>query len=89
MSNFYAIQFYNSNGKCFIDDHLLTKDEAINKWKTLLPIFIEEKEKGNGPEMCIWCEMESVSDYHTKFKYIHADECVIRNGRLYVTQEVT
>ena len=89
MDNFYAIQFYNKKGKCFIDEIILSKEEAIKKWESLLPDFIEEMEKGNSPEMAIWCDMESVSDYHTKLRYIHADDCIIKNGRLFVTQEVT
>ena len=89
MRNFYAIQFYNDKGECFIDESVLLKDEAIEKWESLLPTFIEEMEKGNSPEMAIWCNMESVKDYHTKLRCIHADDCVIKKGRLFVTHEVT
>lgn len=84
MSNFYAIQFYNVIGTRFIDESLLTKEEAINKWNSLLPVFIEEMKNDNSPEICIWCEMQSATDYHTKLKYMHADDCVIKDGRLFV-----
>lgn len=84
----YAIQFYNDRGKCFIDEYYLSLNEVETKWKNLLPTFIEEFKRDNNPEMCIWSNMKSSSDYHTKLKYIHAEDCVVKNDMLYTLNVV-
>jgi hypothetical protein len=77
---------YATERRIIEDQSNLTLDEAIALWVKYIDDFQERLE--DSPEMAVWINMKHESDYHTKFKYLCADTCIIKNGYLYSLERV-
>ncbi len=73
------------------DTDLITKQEALKRWKKYLPDFIYRLKEEQRPEMVIWVDCDSNTDYHTQLKCLdYRDNLVVRGKDIYkqsVTEE--
>ena len=65
----YATAPRYGSGKIKEDTGLITQNEAKELWKKYVPIFIEDLENGENPEMAIWVDMTSESGYSKTLVY--------------------
>jgi len=79
---------YASSRKIFNDTGLITKNEAIKLFNSLLPEFSKRVNEGDDVEICIWKDMKSNTDYHKTLVHIHSNDCVFKNGTLYELKPV-
>ena len=74
----YATQY-----QIYVNTNLITHDEAIllwNKWQDHLKAHWNELDS---PQMAIWINCNSNTDYHTMEKDIDYRDCELHNGRFY------
>jgi len=83
----FAFQ-YATPHKILVDVWNLTEEEAMKYWSDNIKNFQERFENGEEPEMCVWGNMRNSEDYHTKVKYLHHDDCMVKNNKLYEIVEV-
>lgn len=74
---------YGTRQKVYEDTELITYDEAKELWNKWLPDLKERWDEFESPEMCIWINCESNTDYHTVGKDIDYRDCELKNGRFY------
>ena len=68
------------------DTGLVTFEQARDLWHKYLPDFIRRLEEGQEPEMAIWVDMDSNTDYHTdKFHLDARDNLEVIRGRIFRT----
>lgn len=84
----YAFQ-YATNRRVIVDKWNLTQEEALKLWNDNLEDFKTRLVAEEGPEMCVWSGMRNDQDYHTKEKYLHADDCVVVRGKLFELVEIS
>jgi len=75
---------FATDHKVISDEYGLTHEAAEKMWKDSLPEFIRRTEGGERPEMCIW----ENDGFGKKLKYVHADDCISKDGKLYSLVEV-
>ena len=56
--------------KILEDTDLITLDEAKVLWEKWLPKCIRALEEDDRPEMCIWVEMDSPTNYHKTIAHV-------------------
>jgi len=78
-----VFQYATSDGTIYKDTDLITRDEADALWEETTPDFIDKMEKGMGPEMALWIDMDSSFNYRTTAKHWHADDLILIDGELY------
>ena len=78
-----TFQYATGNGEVFEDTDLITKAEAEQLWDKYLPMFIKHKVDGMEPEMVIWTDMVSDTDYHTDEMHLYESNCIVKDGQLY------
>lgn len=83
-----AFQYYVGS-KCIKDTGLITLKDARKMWKDNLDGFKAESIRelsgaySDTVEMCIWCNMDSVSDYVDQDKYAASSDMRVIDGELY------
>lgn len=66
------------------DTGLITERKALELWEKYLPDFIYRLKEDNRPEMCIWTDCDSETDYHTQLKNLdYRDNLVVRGNEVY------
>ena len=80
---------YSTERRIIEDQSHLTLDEAVALWVKYIDDFKLKLNNGDNPEMAIWINMKHDSDYHTTFKHLHADSCIVKDGYLYSLDRVT
>ena len=73
------------------DTGLITEKEANELWEKYYSKVVRNIEENERPQMCIWKDCKSNTDYHTVEREIDwHDDLEIKNGRIYkVKKEVT
>ncbi len=65
---------------------LITRKEAEKLWDKYYPDFIEKLQDGYEPQMGIWINCKTVTDYHTldpKKELDYRDDLSVENGVVY------
>ena len=78
-----AFQYALRNGTIIKDTGLITKSHALALLKAHLQDFRDQFEKGAGPEMAIWCDMDHDGDYHRMLEHLHHEDVTVIDGVLY------
>lgn len=75
---------------CIIEDtNLITRKEADELWDKHYPRFVRCLQEGKEPEMAIWINCDTDTDYHTTSKYLdYRDNLEVKDGKVYkITRE--
>ena len=75
----FATEYSWREIKIHKDTDLITLDEAKKLWEQYLPQFIKELQEGDSPEMVIWIEMDSNTDYQKEL--VHIDKSNKTDGK--------
>lgn len=67
----------------FADTGLITREEAEELWKKYQKELRENWDELSNPQMCIWINCDSETDYHTVGKEIDFRDCEFSNGKFY------
>lgn len=70
------------------DTDLITRKEADELWNKYLEDIKENWDALLSPQMCIWIDCESNTDYHTVGKEIDYRDCELENGKFYKKVEI-
>lgn len=77
-----GFDFYST--KTVEDTGLITEKEANDLWDKYLPEVIQRLKNDERPQMCIWGNCNSTTDYSLVVKEIdHRDDLEIKNGEIY------
>lgn len=83
----YMFQYATKN-EVIEDTGLITLEEAEELWEKYLPDIKDRWDNFESPEMCIWSDCDSETDYHTQLKDIDFRDCELKGGVFYrVTRE--
>jgi hypothetical protein len=74
---------YATRGKVIEDTDLITLEEAKSLWNKYLPEIKKNWDDSSSPEMCIWTDCVSNTDYHTQGFDIDFRDCELQNGEFY------
>ncbi len=79
---------YATKHKVIEDTGLITREEADELWEKYLPDIQRKWDEWDSPQMGIWIDCDSPTDYHTTEREIDFRDCELVNGRFYkVTRE--
>ena len=79
----YAIGYKYLTNKILENTDLITLREAIDLWNKYLPDFVKRRENDDGdPEMVIWINCDSNSNYRDTLEHIDSEN-LVENGRVY------
>ena len=84
-----TFQYATGNGVVLEDTRLITRSMATKMWNEYLPTFLEHLEQGKEPEMAVWVDMKSESDFHTTEMHYCADDFIIHDGELFERVTIT
>lgn len=70
-----------ANGDVVEDTGLITRTEADSLWHKYLDKVIQSWDLC--PQMGIWIDCDTTTDYHTVIKEIDYNDCVLKNGHIY------
>lgn len=80
----YTSNYSFSNVKIVEDTGLITAKEAEDLWQKYYPEVVANLEEEERPQMCIWKDCETTTDYHTIEKEIdYTDDLEIKNNKIY------
>ena len=74
---------YATKQKIFEDTELITREKADELWEKWQEHIKEHWDSFYSPEMCIWVNCNSNTDYHTVRKEIDYRDCKLENGTFY------
>lgn len=74
---------YGTKHKVYEDTDLITYDEAKSLWNKWIDHVKDHWDEWDSPEMCIWINCESNTDYSTVGKDIDFRDCELKNGIFY------
>lgn len=78
----YAHQGFGT--KIIEDTGLITLQEANDLWNKHYSDCLERLKNDDRPQMCIWQNCSSTTDYHDVLKEIdYRDDLEIKNGKIY------
>lgn len=77
---------YATRFAIYEDTELITRVEAEELWSRWIEHVKDNWDEDSSPEMCIWINCETNTDYHTKGKDIDFIDCELRGGRFYRTK---
>ncbi len=70
--------------KIYEDTDLLSEEEAQKLWDKYYPQVVRELEENQRPQMCIWKDCKTNTDYGTVEKEIDwRDDLEVKNGKVY------
>lgn len=65
------------------DTGMLTREQGEALWEKYKPIFIEDMLEGREPEMVLWIDMESPTNFHKTARHWIYDDMIVLNGEVY------
>lgn len=74
--------------KVYEDTELITREEADALWEKYIGQVKEEWDELSSPEMCIWIDCESNTDFHTRGRDVDFRNCELENGNFYRVTKV-
>jgi len=74
---------YATKNRIIEDTDLITLKEAEELWDKFLPDIKNNWNSFDSPQMCIWIDCDSNTDYHTIGKEIDFRDCELENGNFY------
>ena len=74
---------YYKIGECIEDTELITRKEADELWEKYIPDVIKNWNDYDRPQMVIWTNCDSNTDYNFIEKEIDFRDCVLENGSFY------
>ena len=74
---------YGTRHRVLANTDLITKEEAIDLFEKNVADYKERFENDEDPEMCIWVDCKSNSDYKETIKHWSAHCIVLIDGLLY------
>lgn len=80
--NKYMFQ-YATKYEIFENTGLITLEEAEALWDKWQKSLIENWDSSSRPQMCIWQDCDTDTDYHTILREIDFNDCVLENGTFY------
>lgn len=85
----YMFQYGLARSGMVEDTGLITLEEAEELWREYQPDIIKHWNSFECPQMCIWSECSSPTDYTKVFKEIDWRDCERVNGKFYrITREL-
>lgn len=78
---------YATRQKIIEDTELITREQAEDLWSKYYKDIIDEWDILASPQMCIWIDCKSNTDYHTVGKEIDFRDCELKNGRFYKVEK--
>lgn len=78
-----AFQYATADGIIVKDTDLISRADAEQLWQEHIDLFKSDVEAGKTPEMAIWIDMRSNTDYHTTAIHWHGDDFIIKDGQLF------
>ncbi len=78
---------YATLHKVIKDTGLITKDEAEALWKEYQEDIRDRWNEFEAPQMGIWIDCDSITDYHTIEKEIDYRDCELENGHFYKVEK--
>ena len=88
MSKKDCIFQYSTDYGIIKDTLLITREEGDSLWEEHVNRFIEDFEGGCGPEMVLWIDMRTPTNFRTYANYRHHDDILLVNGVLYKKVEM-
>jgi len=73
---------YATERKIYEDTDLITKEEAEALWEKYLPKFKAQILDDDTPEMAIWINMASDTDFKETSKYFHYSDFEVIDGQV-------
>lgn len=83
-----AFQYATESGIVRESTGLITRNEADALFEKYKPQFRIDLERGLNPEMGVWINMSSESDYRDMGQHIDSCHLEIRGGRIYRVTEI-
>lgn len=74
---------YATSNTVIEDTCLITESEAEEMWGKYLEDIKTKWDAHNAPQMCIWIDCRTNSDYHTVGKEIDYQDCELIDGAFY------
>lgn len=65
------------------DTGMLTREQGDQLWEKYKPIFLEDMLEGYEPEMVLWIDMESPTNFHKTAGYWSFADMIVLNGEVY------
>lgn len=65
------------------DTMMITREDGDRLWEKYKVQFLEHMKEGRDPEMVLWTEMKSPTDFRKSARHWHAADMIILNGELY------
>jgi hypothetical protein len=78
-----AVQYATDDGRIYVDTDLITREEAEKIFSDNIEDFKEKMEQGRRPEIALWINMKDSGSYGETAKHWHADDMILKDGRLY------
>lgn len=80
----YATDFDWTGIKFYEDTGLITEAEALVLWDKYYPQVVKELQEGRRPQMCIWRNCDSETDYGDMLKEVDwRDDLIIKHGKIF------
>lgn len=74
---------YATRHKIYEDTDLITREEADKLWDKWQEHIKDHWDEFNAPQMCIWTDCDSITDYHTVGREIDFRDCELERGVFY------
>jgi hypothetical protein len=81
-------QYATGNGNIKQDTDLITRAMAEQLWQTYIGEFMNDLGSGKEPEMAIWINMITDSDFKITGSHWCSSEMFLENDNLYVKEQV-
>lgn len=69
--------------RIFADTKLITRKEAEELWSKYYKEIQNDWDVLSSPQMCLWIDCKTNTDYHTVGKEVDFRDCELQNGRFY------
>jgi hypothetical protein len=78
-----AFQYATADGNIVKDTDLISRADAEQLWQEHIDLFKSDVEAGKTPEMAIWIDMVSDTNYHKAAIHWHGDDFFIKGGQMF------
>lgn len=76
-------QYALRHGKIIEDTGLITREEANALWNKYQDHIKDNWDEYSAPQMCIWVDCDSPTNYHAIAVEIDYQDCELRDGKFY------
>jgi len=78
---------YATRSSVIEDTDLITRSETEELWDKYYKEVQKNWDSFDSPQVCIWIDCKSNTDYHTVGKEIDFRDCELENGRFYKVEK--